>query len=153
MKECQSDKTERKRKQMQRWRALKISEDKEAERRYNRERKASERANKTHEERQEERNKDNERKLLSKKVVEINDSKKAEISNNIESKIASTNVNENESYATQSAIINEKIRKDWIKIEKERRLKEQRKHRKKKRMKEKKTGKGKSLKEQPELMK
>ena len=49
--------------------------------------------------------------MLSKKVVEINDSKKAEIRNNIESKIASTNVNENESYATQSAIINEKNQK------------------------------------------
>ena len=66
MEECQSDKIERKRKQMQRWRALKTPEDKEAERRYNRERKAAERANKTHEERQEERNKDNSRKMLSK---------------------------------------------------------------------------------------
>jgi hypothetical protein len=44
-------------------------------------------------------------------VVEINDSKKAEIRNNIESNIPSTNVNENESYATQSAIINGKNQK------------------------------------------
>ena len=51
--------------------ALTTLEDKEAEPRKDRQRKASERANKTHKERQEECKKDKERKMLSKTVVEI----------------------------------------------------------------------------------